>query len=157
VRQEFQLTNEAAIDEYAEQGVRVINVWASAAYNMLCNRPVDSESEISGARVRSAGPVWNATLEALGAVPVSMPSAEMFEGLQRGVLDCVLIPRTTFWSMGFRTSQRSLRRCSTHAARVDRGRRVWTSVSRARHFERNLKSGFQRRTHSATPGSDGEY
>ena len=49
-------------------------------------------------RVFSGGGVWNAEVEALGMVPVSVPAPETYEALQRGVIDCVTAAPSTMVS-----------------------------------------------------------
>ncbi|WP_207485716.1 TRAP transporter substrate-binding protein [Arenibaculum pallidiluteum] len=51
------------------------------------NRPVRTLEDLRGMRIRSPGPAVNAMLEFLGASPVGMPPAQIYESLERGALD----------------------------------------------------------------------
>ncbi len=97
---EFQLTNQAAIDEFAAQNLKVIDVPSSPAYSMLCTRPIESPSDAAGVRARTSGPVWSATLAALGMVTVDVSFTEAYEALQRGVIDCMVNLPSAFTLLG---------------------------------------------------------
>ena len=51
------------------------------------NKPVRALEDLRGMRIRSPGPAVNAMLEFLGASPVGMPPAQIYESLERGALD----------------------------------------------------------------------
>lgn len=85
------LTIDAVTEEYASHNVKVLNGSSTPAYNMLCNTPVSSLDEAEGKRVRVSGPVWSETVEALGMTPVSIAWDEVYEALQREVIDCMTI------------------------------------------------------------------
>lgn len=54
------------------------------------DEPITSPEDISGMRIRVAGPLEGRTIEALGGSPVTMSSAEVYEALERGTVDGVL-------------------------------------------------------------------
>lgn len=85
------LTLPALTEEYASHNVRVLQATATPAYNLLCNTPISSLDEAKGKRARAIGAVWSTTVEALGMTPVSIAWNEAYEGLQRGVFDCMVI------------------------------------------------------------------
>jgi TRAP-type C4-dicarboxylate transport system substrate-binding protein len=85
---ELALGNEAVTEEFAGHNLKVLTASASPPYNMLCTEPVDSESTASGKRARTSGNTWTATAEALGMTAVNIPLDELFESLQRGVVEC---------------------------------------------------------------------
>jgi TRAP-type C4-dicarboxylate transport system substrate-binding protein len=58
------------------------------AYNLLCREPVTTLAEAKGQRGRVGGPNWAAEIQAVGMVPVSLAGGEIYEGFQRGVIDC---------------------------------------------------------------------
>ncbi|WP_323010630.1 C4-dicarboxylate TRAP transporter substrate-binding protein [Paracoccus sp. (in: a-proteobacteria)] len=63
--------------------------WTSVpTYHLLCTRPIRTLGELQGARLRSYGQYVPRMWEALGAVPVTTTSPEVYEGLQRGLIDC---------------------------------------------------------------------
>jgi TRAP-type C4-dicarboxylate transport system substrate-binding protein len=51
------------------------------------DRPVARLEDMRGLRLRTPSPVISAVIQALGAVPVSLPPLEVYENLQRGTLD----------------------------------------------------------------------
>ncbi|MEC7764880.1 MAG: C4-dicarboxylate TRAP transporter substrate-binding protein [Pseudomonadota bacterium] len=85
------LTFEPLTQEYASHNVRVLQATATPAYNLLCNTPITTPEEAQGKRARAIGAVWSQTAEALGMTPVSIAWGEAYEGLQRGVFDCMVI------------------------------------------------------------------
>lgn len=85
------LTFEPLTAEYASHNVKVLQATATPAYNMLCNKPISSLDDAKGKRARAIGAVWSETVEALGMTPVGIAWNEAYEGLQRGVFDCMVI------------------------------------------------------------------
>lgn len=60
-------------------------------FHLLCSGgPATSLAETTGKRVRVASPLYGAEAESLGMEPVQLVGAETFEGLQRGIVDCVI-------------------------------------------------------------------
>jgi len=85
------LTLDALTEEYASHNLKVLQGTSTPAYNLLCNKPIDSMEEATGKRARAIGAVWSDTVEALGMTTVSIAWNESYEGLQRGVFDCMVI------------------------------------------------------------------
>lgn len=85
------LTYEPLTEEYAKHNVRVLQATATPAYNLLCNKPISTPEEAAGKRARAIGAVWSDTVTALEMSPVSIAWGEAYEGLQRGVFDCMVI------------------------------------------------------------------
>jgi TRAP-type C4-dicarboxylate transport system substrate-binding protein len=85
------LTYEPIAQEYGQHNVVVMQATATPAYNLLCNKPISSLEDAKGKRARAIGAVWSTTAEALGMTPVSISWGEAYEGLQRGVFDCMVI------------------------------------------------------------------
>jgi len=77
----------AASEEAA--GVKTVAIGSIPPYKLLCSTPVTSLDDLKGKRVRASG-AWSAWIEAAGAVPVNISSAEIFEGLQRGQIECTV-------------------------------------------------------------------
>ncbi len=65
------------------------------------DKPVRSMEDLKGMKIRSPGPVAQ-TLEALGATPVSMPMPDVYQSLQRGVVDGAVYPieSSEGWKLG---------------------------------------------------------
>lgn len=86
---EFALTDPLIDKQFSDQDIKLLFTWTPATnYHLVCKDPVTTIEQARGKRVRSAGAFSNGELEALGMVPVSLPTGEIYEGLQRGVIDC---------------------------------------------------------------------
>ncbi len=88
---ETDLTFEPLTQEYASHNLKVLQGTSTPAYNLLCNKPISSLDDAKGKRARAIGAVWSDTVETLGMSPVSIAWNESYEGLQRGVFDCMVI------------------------------------------------------------------
>ncbi|KAA0875630.1 C4-dicarboxylate TRAP transporter substrate-binding protein [Nitrincola tapanii] len=56
-------------------------------YNLLTTKPVNSEGDLRGMRIRVATPQHARWVEAMGGTPVSMPTGEAFEALSQGIIE----------------------------------------------------------------------
>ena len=75
--------------EYEKHGMKLLlPAFGSGAYMPYCTGPGTSPAALHGRGVASQSKVQNREAEALGMTPTSISYAEMFEGLQRGVIDC---------------------------------------------------------------------
>lgn len=87
---EFGLTNPEQLAEWKANGVVYGGGYSTSEYVMQCNTPVRTLADIKGKRLRMAGGAWSRFAEYVGAVPVSIPSSEMYTGLDAGSLDCAV-------------------------------------------------------------------
>lgn len=79
-------------DEFATHNITPLFATVpSQQYDMLCTTPVESLSDAHGLRVRTPGQPWIDEVESIGMVAVQLPVNETYEGLQRGVVDCVVL------------------------------------------------------------------
>lgn len=79
-------TNDDLRQEWESQGVRVLN-WAPIGANVVAlTEPVDSFGELSGKEIRGYGYVSEA-LSLAGVNAMGIAQGEVYEALQRGVLD----------------------------------------------------------------------
>jgi TRAP-type C4-dicarboxylate transport system substrate-binding protein len=62
---------------------------STTRFYLMCSRPVGKLADIDGLKVRAIGP-FGFWIEALGGAPVSLTSAEIYEGMQRGQIDCTV-------------------------------------------------------------------
>lgn len=60
-------------------------------YGLLCVKPVKTLADLKGLRIRSYGFAYPALIEALGATPVSINTAETYDALSRSIVDCTPI------------------------------------------------------------------
>lgn len=91
---EWGLNTPAKIEEFRNQGVEPLlpHIETNANYFLVCTEPVTSLADAQGKTVRVAGSAWTKEAEAIGMAPAQMPAGDMFEALQRGVIDCSLNP-----------------------------------------------------------------
>ena len=78
----------AVQDELKRNNVRPLFFHSLNSYAPLCTRPVATMDNLSGLRIRSFGVFQPALFDAIGAVGVNVLPADIYEGLQRGRLDC---------------------------------------------------------------------
>lgn len=91
---EVSLNSELIKDEYHSQGIEPLLPLfeMNAGYHLVCTEPVTSLDLAKGKTVRTPGGPWERETKALGMAPTQMPVGEMYEALQRGVLDCSVNP-----------------------------------------------------------------
>lgn len=78
-------------ESFEKHNVMPLGFVATAVYALQCTSPVTSLDEMKGKKVRATG-AWAPLIEQLGGTPVNIPTSELFEGLQRGALDCSVGP-----------------------------------------------------------------
>jgi len=71
---------------YAAQGVYQAGPVSYAGLTLYSNRPLRTSADFEGWKVRSTGPAADVFAK-MGATPVSIPGAELYQGLQTGVVD----------------------------------------------------------------------
>lgn len=77
--------------ELERYNLKLIGLRPLGNYGMMCRKPVRSMDDFKGLRIRSYGVALPAVIEAIGGVPASMSTVEIYEGLERGVVDCAPI------------------------------------------------------------------
>lgn len=80
-----------------QEEAEAANVWplffhSLNQYHLLCTSPIRNLEDLKGKRIRSQGEYIPMALDAVGAVPVTILPAEFYESLQRGSVDCMLLP-----------------------------------------------------------------
>ncbi|MBI2869771.1 MAG: TRAP transporter substrate-binding protein DctP [Chloroflexi bacterium] len=80
---EFPVFNE----EFERENVVNLFVGATAPQIYIVKKPVKTLADLSGLRVRALGIYYPRMVQPVGMVPVSMSFADVYEALQRGVLD----------------------------------------------------------------------
>lgn len=87
---EFYLTDPDMQAMFKRLGIVFLGSYASPQYVMMCSSKVQTLDEIRGKKLRMPSPMHAAWAESVGAVPVNVPSSEMFSGLEKGQLDCAI-------------------------------------------------------------------
>lgn len=70
-------------------GLRNLGYWPAGASIFGTNKVLEEPSDFNGLRVRAVGDGLLSALEATGASPVALTAGEMYEGVERGVIDGV--------------------------------------------------------------------
>jgi TRAP-type C4-dicarboxylate transport system substrate-binding protein len=60
-------------------------------YSLICNKPIRTMAELRGAKLRSFGEYLPVLWKTVGAVGVNVLPAEIYDGLQRGNIDCAYL------------------------------------------------------------------
>lgn len=98
---EFNLLHCApCLAEFAAQGMIYTGTYSTTPYVVISRRPFDTPADFAGLRLRTPGAIWNRWAEHLGAVPVALPATDMYEGLERGIIDVALQPVAALRSYG---------------------------------------------------------
>ncbi len=98
---DFALNEPAVTEQFEDRGMKLLFTWTPASnYHLACKEPVTSLADAAGKRVRSGGAFNFTEIEAMGMVPVSLPTGEIYEGLQRGVIDCTVVSAKILVSLG---------------------------------------------------------
>lgn len=117
--------------EYEAMGVYLANYNGTSSYNIFTKKPVTTLEQLKGMKIRSSGGQATEILQALGTVPVSMPTPEMYQAFQRGVVDGVALYNTA--AVGFRINE------------------LATSMTELRLFNFSSAWAFNRKTWDAMP------
>ncbi len=78
--------------EFAPNGVRLLFTIVLPPYQVITHKPFASLKDIEGMKIRASGSAKELLLKKLKAVPVLMPTPEVYESLSRGTIDGVLFP-----------------------------------------------------------------
>lgn len=79
-------TNDAFRSEWQAQGVHVLSFTPLTNSIIATTDPIDGLDDLEGKSIRSVG-FLAAAMEAIGVNPVALPAPEIFESLERGVID----------------------------------------------------------------------
>ncbi|MGR3316070.1 TRAP transporter substrate-binding protein DctP [Roseovarius indicus] len=75
-------------EELARNNVTILNTTTANPYNLTCNKPLRTMADLEGTRIRANGKYPPAFFSAFGASPQTVAFAEMYEGLEKGLIDC---------------------------------------------------------------------
>ena len=79
-----------ALAQWDAAGIVYGGGYSTPPYNMMCSAPIKSLEDLKGKRLRTAGAALSRWAESVGAVPVNVPSSEMYQGVEKGSLDCAV-------------------------------------------------------------------
>lgn len=80
--------------EYKKLGVKPLAVFVEAGmYDVhTVKKPIKSIKDLKGLKIRVAGGAMEEVATYVGAMPVTLPSMELYETLQRGIVDGLFFP-----------------------------------------------------------------
>ena len=82
------------LSEY--EGTKVIALWGAEDAGLITRgKPIRSLDDLKGMRMRAPSAAQAKQLEVMGAVPIAMPITEVYQGLERGVMDGAMLPFST--------------------------------------------------------------
>ncbi|MGX1309280.1 TRAP-type C4-dicarboxylate transport system substrate-binding protein [Amorphus suaedae] len=76
-------------DEYP--GVKVIGLVALPIQGISSSKPIESLDDIAGMKIRAVDKVAADAVSALGASPIALPTNEVYQSLDRGVVDGAVV------------------------------------------------------------------
>ena len=78
------------LDKYMQQhlNVKLLTLWPYPLQILYCREPVKSLDDLRGKRIRVHGTALSDLVKSVGGIAVSIPFAEVYTSLQRGVADC---------------------------------------------------------------------
>jgi TRAP-type C4-dicarboxylate transport system substrate-binding protein len=130
--------------EYEAQGVSLAWIPHFDVQGLICKTPIRKLEDLKGKRIMGfGGSVQRDTLIALGATPVSLPTPDVFIGLQRGVVDGVA------WAVGgiipwrFHEVARYLTVTGLGCTRIDYGINREKFYSLPKEFQKELYYKFR--------------
>ena len=78
--------------EFAPNGVRLLFTTVLPPYQIITRKPFSSLKDIEGMKIRASGSAKELVVKKLKAIPVLMPTPDVYESLSRGTIDGVLFP-----------------------------------------------------------------
>jgi TRAP-type transport system periplasmic protein len=117
-------------DEYSD--VHLLAIWAMDTGDLFTrDRRVETLEDLSGLTIRAPSPMQAAGLEAMGASPVTMPGPELYDAVERGVIDGYKLANsaTRVFDLGATTSFRVDCHCYTGAFVLVLGQQAWDGLS----------------------------
>ncbi len=78
--------------EFEKYGVRPLRVYSTSQYDVgTAKKPVRSPEDLKGLKLKTSGGIFDYIAKQYGVIPVTIPGPEMYEALQRGVIEgCIL-------------------------------------------------------------------
>lgn len=82
----FQEWEKRLADEF---GIKILSFAYVQGYrNVICNQPVHNPEELGGMKLRTAGaPIWQESVRAIGATPISLARSEIYSASQTKAID----------------------------------------------------------------------
>lgn len=79
-------------EQWSNFDIVYLGGYSTATYNLICKGTVTDLASIRGKKVRAPGAAYSDWIDSVGGVPVNVPTSEMYSGLDKGILDCAVVP-----------------------------------------------------------------
>ncbi len=76
---------------WKKQKIVFLGAYASDIYNLICSKEVSKLDDLKGLKFRTPGKIHAEWVRTVGGTPVTVPSSEIFTGLDKGQLDCAVM------------------------------------------------------------------
>lgn len=77
--------------QWKDNNIAYLGGYSTSPYVLLCSSRIETLADMKGKKVRVPGAAQSDWLVSVGGVPVNVPSSEMYDGLDKGQLDCAAI------------------------------------------------------------------
>jgi TRAP-type C4-dicarboxylate transport system substrate-binding protein len=82
--------------DFLKNGIRPLMPLANGVFRLWTrDKSVHRVADMKGLKIRSTGGVQDEIIRAMGGVPVQIPAPEMYEALERKIIDGVLMPASS--------------------------------------------------------------
>lgn len=71
-------------------GGKLLALWPYPGQVFFCKGVLNGLDDFKGKKIRVFSPALGSLVEAFGATPVTLPFSEVYQGLQRGIVDCAI-------------------------------------------------------------------
>lgn len=85
---ELSMTHPKLQAEWKKNGGVFGGGYSTPVYNFICGKAIRKLEDAKGLKIRTAGGAQSEWVKAIGAVPVSVPSPDIYSGIERGSIDC---------------------------------------------------------------------
>lgn len=93
-------TAEPVVEELRSQNIEPLLYMYSSPFMMVCDEPVVTPEDAKGKTIRTGGEPWESEVGALGMTNIFLPTPELYEALQRGVVDCAYLAADNVATLG---------------------------------------------------------
>ncbi|MDR5699129.1 TRAP transporter substrate-binding protein DctP [Agromyces aerolatus] len=93
-------TAEPIVEELRGHNIEPMLYMYSSPFMMVCTDPVVTPEDTQGKTIRTGGEPWVSEVEALGMTNVFLPTPELYEALQRGVINCAYLAADNVATLG---------------------------------------------------------
>lgn len=119
-------------DEFSD--AEILSLWAMDTGDLFTrDQPVERMEDLQGLTIRSPAPLQSQALEAMGANATSMPGPDIYDAVERGVIDGYKLANsaTRVFDLGETTGYRTVCDCYTGAFVLAMNQQAWEQLSPA--------------------------